>query len=246
LGKNIKLYPSYRSLANRRFYHFRYALKALENVRGKVLDIGCGKGEIALEIKKIRPDLEIVGCDQKPTNPKIVPADAQKLPFLNQSFAAVLMFDVLEHLRQPQRAVIETNRILKKGGIFYLAVPCEKSLASWDGWLYRFFRLNLKKIPVGHVNLFTAHEIKNMVKQAGFSLADWHFSQHLTDQFFTFFYYFFVWLFRRGRYYNLRQKGEKFWWLLFFLSFFSVLANLESGFMQKVPGRTLHLTCRKI
>jgi len=236
--------------------HFSYALKALKEVEGEVLDVGCGIGHLTSEIRNFRLDLEITGCDRErkhldyfrqyfDSGVKIAYCDAHKLPFGDTSFSAVLMIDVLEHLEAPEDALREAHRVLKRGGVLHLAVPCEKSLATWDGWLYRFFKLNLKREPIGHIQLFAFEEVKKMLEDQGFEVADSHFSQHFFDQLFSLFYYLFVGVFRRGRHFNLRQKGERFPPIAFFLGAGAWLANLESKLLQRVKGRTLHITTKK-
>ena len=253
---NYATYPLYSSFTNRKFLHFSYALNALRKVKGKVLDIGCGSGRLTSEIKKTRRELEITGCD-KDLEPldyfekyfnngiNIVHCDAQKLPFKEKSFNAILMFDILEHLEKPKNALKEVHRTLKKGGIFHLAVPCEKSLATWDGWLYRFFKVNLKHDSVGHIQLFTLEDVRKMLADQQFEVLDFHFSQHFIDQFFSFPYYVFVKVFRRGKHFNLRQKGEDFQPLSFLLKVGAWLANFESTTLRNVKGRTLHITASK-
>ncbi len=249
-------YPAHSSLANRKFLHFSYALEALKDVEGEVLDVGCGIGNLTNEIKKFRPDLKITGCDKEYKHldyfrqhfggrVNVTYCDAHKLSFGDASFNAVLLLDVLEHLTKPEDALREIHRVLKQGGVFHLAVPCERSLMTWDGWLYRFFKLNLKRHPVGHIRVFTFEEIKKMLKDQGFDVVDFHFSQHFLDQLFSLLYYLFVGVFRHGQYFNLRQKGEGFLFPAFLLKLGAWLSNFESKIFQGVRGRALHITSKK-
>src|SRR5438034_5272263 len=41
----------------------RYLLDDLAPVHGRVLDVGCGAGQVAKAVKRERPDLEVLGCD---------------------------------------------------------------------------------------------------------------------------------------------------------------------------------------
>ncbi len=50
-------------------------------------------------------------------------ADAQKLPFINDSFDGVVCEVVLEHVAQPLAVIDEINRVLKPGGCAFLLVP---------------------------------------------------------------------------------------------------------------------------
>jgi SAM-dependent methyltransferase len=48
-------------------------------------------------------------------------------PFENESFNSIFLLDVLEHLKHPEKTVGECFRILKNGGILFVAVPSERS-----------------------------------------------------------------------------------------------------------------------
>lgn len=254
--ENYSNYPLYSSFTNRKYLHFSYALNAIKKIKGSLLDIGCGSGRFTSEIKKFRPELNIVGCDnnQKPLDYfnnffnkdiKTIRCDAQNLSFRNRSFSAVLMIDVLEHLKNTDKAIKEVYRVLKKGGIVHLAVPCEKSLATWDGWLYLLFKVNLKS-SVGHIQLFTFRQVEKMLKNNSFKVVGYYYNQHFIEQLCSFPYYLFIRLFNRGEFFNLRQKGENFRPLSFFLKLGAVMANCESIILKKIKGRTLHITAEKI
>jgi SAM-dependent methyltransferase len=49
--------------------------------------------------------------------------DAQSLPFADESFDTVLLLDVLEHLPEPERALLEARRVLKTNGNIITQVP---------------------------------------------------------------------------------------------------------------------------
>lgn len=50
-------------------------------------------------------------------------ADAQDLPFIDETFDAVLAIAVLEHVADPFRAVAEMRRVLKPEGFVYSVTP---------------------------------------------------------------------------------------------------------------------------
>lgn len=56
------------------------------------------------------------------TRPSVY-ADAHAIPCRSESADAVLMLDVLEHLRDPEKALAEVRRILVPGGTLILQVP---------------------------------------------------------------------------------------------------------------------------
>lgn len=103
----------------------------------RVLDVGCGRGEILLHCARLGADA--YGIDYAPVAMQLsqrlvqrteeeqltaklglAQADAKKLPFPSAHFDRVLMFDVVEHLHpwELDVALKEVYRVLKPGGIF--------------------------------------------------------------------------------------------------------------------------------
>ena len=87
---------------------------------GRVLDIGCGD---MLDRVGFSPGDEYIGVDITKSKYTIALADVHKLPFKNESFDACICNFVLEHVREPEIALIECNRILKMGGMLWVSVP---------------------------------------------------------------------------------------------------------------------------
>jgi len=113
----------------------------------RVLDVGCGRGEIlrhcmrlgieahgmdyaavatqmsrevvAAETQRAAAELQRPENEQpRPPRPGVCQADAKTLPFPDNSFDRVLMFDVVEHLFpwELQQAFVDIGRVLKPGG----------------------------------------------------------------------------------------------------------------------------------
>ena len=61
--------------------------------------------------------VDLVGVDYSGEAPEFL-VDAHVLPFPDDSFDGVLSLAVLEHLRDPYRAVQEVARVLRPGGVF--------------------------------------------------------------------------------------------------------------------------------
>lgn len=101
----------------------------------RVLDIGCGRGEVALHcaqrgalvwsidyaaaaIELAEEALAHVESSMR-TRIKLMQADARALPFDNESMDVAFMLDVVEHLTPPEldQALQEVWRVLRPGGI---------------------------------------------------------------------------------------------------------------------------------
>lgn len=103
----------------------------------RILNIGSGtrvlrKGVINIDIQKFH------GVD--------IVADAEHLPFPDESADAAIIDNVLEHVRNPQRAVAEMYRVLKKGGRIFVATPFLMVYHSSPGDFYRFSPEGLREL----------------------------------------------------------------------------------------------------
>lgn len=247
---NIKKYHS-------RYFHLVYALDALREISGKILDVGCGQGGITAVIKRQRDDLYLVGCDNDSgqlsefrknyanLGIKLVRCDALNLPFKNGEFDAVLMIDVLEHLKDPEKAVREVSRVVKRGGVFHLVVPLEAELSTFDGLIRKFFGKNLKRKPIGHIHQFTLEKIMSLLGASGFKVKKVRYSYHLIYQLVSLLYFVWVSLAKKGNYLPLTSKSKSLNSLIGFLSkFIGWLVYFESSILQKVKGQTAHITAR--
>lgn len=93
---------------------------------GNILDIGCGEKTIN---KYLPDDCRYIGLDYYITatewygsSPEIF-GDAQSLSFADKSIDCVLLLDVMEHLPDPDKCLIEVRRVLVEGGVFIILVP---------------------------------------------------------------------------------------------------------------------------
>jgi len=99
----------------------------------KVLDVGAGRGNL----QDIVPDY--TGLDISPSvgwyfHKPFVQASATEMPFRDNEFDAVWTIWVLEHVPGPESALTEMRRVVKDGGLLFLA-PAWKCI-SWaaDGY----------------------------------------------------------------------------------------------------------------
>lgn len=160
--------------------------REFEDVRGKVLDIGCGAGAFTGIIKHRRPDLEVYGVDiskkaialAKKDFPDISfsVASAYRLPFHANFFDVGLAHCVLEHLEDPDKALTELRRVVKPGGLFYSVTPLEEDK----------FVLNppkeLSKKYHGHLQRFSRVSLLSLLEKNGFRAGRYYFGGFLFCQ----------------------------------------------------------------
>lgn len=132
---------------------------------GFVLDAGCGRGRIAAMLSNLGTD--IVGLDKKgdglwrKISAKFVIGDILNIPFENDVFDTCISFLVLEYVRDDEKAIMELYRVLKPSGKLLVSVANRNNLYSLR---------NKKKLDPAHEREYTAVEITNKLKDAGFEL----------------------------------------------------------------------------
>jgi SAM-dependent methyltransferase len=103
-----------------------------------VLEVGCGLGQyLAAAAERVE---QVVGVDlclpflvltRKRLGGRglVIAAEAERLPFRDGAFAAVLAADVLEHLADQRGSLEEMGRVLASGAPLFLSTPNRFSLA---------------------------------------------------------------------------------------------------------------------
>lgn len=101
----------------------------------RVLDAGSGNGGISIAFAKhgatvsgvdIEEELVRIACAEaaiEDSKAQFICYDGSTLPFPNQSFDAAVSVSVLEHVTDPVNYLSEILRVVKTGGILYLAFP---------------------------------------------------------------------------------------------------------------------------
>ena len=119
-------------------FYSSYSLKNILEGK-KVLDLGCGIGGDAIVLGEKWNVSEFYGIDvnqqsidtiihfisKYKTNIqyKFIESYAEKMPFENDFFDAIISIDTFEHVRSVKETLLECNRILKKGGVEYIVFP---------------------------------------------------------------------------------------------------------------------------
>lgn len=106
--------------------------------KSRMLEIGCGNGGVLAFLKNSGIDVEggdifmegLAFCQQQVNSVPLYQLDVLALPFRNE-FDVVGLFDVLEHIDDDTRALLEISQALKRGGKLLITVPAYQFLWSY-------------------------------------------------------------------------------------------------------------------
>jgi 2-polyprenyl-3-methyl-5-hydroxy-6-metoxy-1,4-benzoquinol methylase len=146
----------------------------------RVLDIGCGKGDLLKSLAGRQWQLH--GCDWLEALPEAGEIAYRSIDlnrnglagYDDASFDVVLCSDVIEHLESPAMLLREAARVLKPGGTALISFP-----NSWNvlervrfllGANLRRFRSERVSGPWGHISFFTPHVLESLCDRAGLEI----------------------------------------------------------------------------
>lgn len=137
---------------------------------GRVLDVGCGNGDILARMcgsgwsgEGVDTDPEAVANARTRHGLTVHLGRLEDLRFPGESFDAVTMKHVIEHVHDPVALVRESLRILKPGGRLVLVTP------NVNGLGHRWFGENWRGLePPRHLHLFPPGALRSCAIQAGF------------------------------------------------------------------------------
>lgn len=110
--------------------------KAKIPAKAKILNVGCGVGD-DLEIISKFGRVSVLDIDKATLD--LVPkhlvkekclADVCQIPYPDNSFDIAIAFDILEHIKDDEKAVSELRRVLKPNGKIVFSVPAFNGLYS--------------------------------------------------------------------------------------------------------------------
>jgi ubiquinone/menaquinone biosynthesis C-methylase UbiE len=120
----------------------------------RVLEIGCGTGTLAIQVKKLHPRVAVVGLDPDPkalararrkavraaVSIQFEPGFADELPYPEASFDRVFSCFMFHHLpaEEKEPTLREARRVLKAGGEFHM-LDFEGPEDSAHGFMAHFF-----------------------------------------------------------------------------------------------------------
>lgn len=137
---------------------------------GRLLDLGCGDGEFGYRIKKRGWTVDGLDFDtvaahlaEERHGLKVNICSVEEMAYPDDSFDAVTMNHVIEHLVDPLAVLRSVHRVLKPGGSFVVVTP------NAESWGLRLFGRNWQALdPPRHIHILSLHALETTVRAAGF------------------------------------------------------------------------------
>lgn len=165
MGKDV-------SYKNNRSEKYDYIFKNINpDIKGSVLDVGCGTGLLlssfkkrGWEVKGIDTSKNIVNYANRTFNVNAHVADLKSFKSGNKRYDLVTMTHVLEHVYEPLKDLKKIQKLLKKDGSLVLVIPNINSLG------YKLYKENWSHFHPGrHLYYYSPATIKKLLNKSGFS-----------------------------------------------------------------------------
>lgn len=154
---------------NRNISYVDYLLNLINIFEGMyILDVGGSDGDILSKLiddqnqdnRGVVLDIDLEALKRgkkKGSNLEFIHADAEKMPFRNNSFHLTLTITVLEYLLRPFQCIKELSRIVKGNGYVFVILPnLQWFFEPYTKWpLLSFFPKVIQKRVMDHTPAYT-------------------------------------------------------------------------------------------
>lgn len=161
--KNIEYYTGVRT----------NLIKLIPDGPNKILDIGCGRGDLLLKLKELRKAQNIFGIDIEKFDTKLdkfIAGDIDKieLPFSYNYFDVIICADVLEHLVDPWETLNKIYKYVKPDGIVIISIPNIRELYAISQILFKgdFRYTHDGVLDKTHLRFFCKKNIIELINQS--------------------------------------------------------------------------------
>lgn len=137
---------------------------------GRLLEIGCGSGALldcmgSLGWRAEGLDIDPAAVEQaRDKKLRVSCGTLEQQHYVDDTFDAVIMSHVIEHVPDPEGLLAECRRILKPGGVLSLVTPNVASFGS-----HYFGRSWLHLDPPRHLMLYNCGTLHKLARKAGFA-----------------------------------------------------------------------------
>jgi len=171
-----KYYEKYDAWYDKHKFAYLSELEAIRKVlpkRGKGLEIGVGTGRFAAPLgiaDGVDPSRNMIRlAEKRGVNARL--GFGEHLPFKNHTFDYVVIVITLCFIKDPQKILRETGRVLKKKGKIIIGI------VDKDSFLGKYYRKK-KSVFYKEANFFNIKRVKELLKNTGFSKFSYYQTLH--------------------------------------------------------------------
>jgi 2-polyprenyl-3-methyl-5-hydroxy-6-metoxy-1,4-benzoquinol methylase len=163
---------------HRRFVRSKRYLEQIEVLLGKprnairLLDVGCSSGyflgvarQLGFQAEGVEPGERAVRT-ARAAGLTVHSGLLEDIPLPERSFDAIVLFEVMEHLRDALYVVQRCNRLLRRGGI------CIIGTGNAASWTFRAMQSRWEYLQIekhgGHVSFFNPVSMEMLANRSGF------------------------------------------------------------------------------
>jgi len=170
------------------FWHgekLKVCLKILKQIKfSNCLEVGSASGHMISQIAKKYPKASFDAIDPYEAAVKYAQknypgikfqiAEAEKLPFKDNSFDLLLCYETIEHVRNPKQAMLEMKRVLNPRGKLIMAMDSGNFAfrVIWFFWEKSFGRA----WSGAHLNPYHWKDLEKLILQSKFKILERHFT----------------------------------------------------------------------
>lgn len=182
-SRAVRPFPEYEEYfvpyaIKRSLYSSHYYAARLVGTNQRVLEIGCGDGAFGAEL--IRAGNRVVGVDKAPgVSPdtgyaSVIEADPESglrdaLRRSGEEFDRIVVFDMLEHLRDPNKLLRELRTQLASRGKLIISAPNAVNVTVRLMVLFgKFSYSNRGILDWSHLRFFSRKTIRKLLEQSGY------------------------------------------------------------------------------
>jgi ubiquinone/menaquinone biosynthesis C-methylase UbiE len=194
--------------------------------------------------------IAIQEAKQASTNICYTQLSTEKTTYPDNFFDYIYMCEVLEHVPEPDKTLLEIRRVLKPNGQFLLAVPQEKCLFTLQGILFKLFIFTPSRQTAGHIQFWNQFELEQLLRKHNFAINNTYYSQHYLWQLIGMAYMLLL-LHTKNQTQELSKqlaanKSTLASLANISMQFLILLTNLESLILQRFPhGLDIQFVCQK-
>jgi hypothetical protein len=148
-----------------------------------VCEIGCGAGEILVQLSKALPDTRFQGYELSPQGYAMcqerksdrIGFSDQDLFTVDRTFDLMLCIDVFEHVEDPYGFL---RKLAAKSRNFIFHIPLDMNVQM----VARAQPLQYVRDTVGHIHFFSKDTALETLKHSGYEIVDWFYTPNGVDR----------------------------------------------------------------